>query len=67
MRLYTGAEHFFVPSGSAGKKFVREITRLMNAYAQSSAMESIAFDAIMVACHVLLQNRMARRKLGIML
>ncbi len=47
---------FLVPSGNAGKKFVREITRLLNAYTHSSALETIAFDAIMVACQLLLQK-----------
>ena len=47
---------FLVPSGSIGKKFVRELTRLFNEYAQASALESVALEAIMVASCLLLQK-----------
>ena len=47
---------FLLPTGNAGKEFVRELTRLFNAYTQRSALESVALDAIMVACVVLLQK-----------
>ena len=47
---------FLVPSGSVGKAFVRELTRLFNAYAQASALESVAFESITVASCVLLQK-----------
>ena len=30
---------FLVPSGSVGKQFVKELTRLFDAYAQGSALE----------------------------
>ena len=33
---------FSVPSGKAGKQFVRELTTLFSAYAQASALESIS-------------------------
>ena len=51
-----------MPSGSTGKEFVRELTRLFNAYTQRSALESIALDAIMVACVVLLQKPHGKSK-----
>ena len=45
-----------VPSGSVGKDFIRELTSLFTAYAQGSAMESIALTAAMVICALLLQK-----------
>ena len=53
---------FLVPSGSVGKQFVKELTRLFDAYAQGSALESIALYAIMVACTILLQKPHAASK-----
>ena len=47
---------FLVPTGKVGKQFVKELTRLFNAYAQSSALESVALELIMVAWGVLLQK-----------
>ena len=47
---------FLVPSGKAGKDFVLELTRLFEAYASHSALESIALDAILLACTLLLQK-----------
>ena len=47
---------FMVPSGKAGKLFVRELTALFNAYAQGSALEVVALTAAMVACALLLQK-----------
>ena len=44
------------PSGKVGKDFVRELTSLFTAYAQGSALESVALTAIMVACATLLQK-----------
>ena len=38
---------FLVPSGKAGKQFVREITTLLLAYAQRFALESVAMEALM--------------------
>ena len=45
---------FLVPSGSVGKQFVKELTRLFDAYSQRSALESVALEAIGVACILLL-------------
>lgn len=53
---------FLVPSGSVGKDFVKELTKLFNAYAQASALESVALEAISVACCVLLQRPHASSK-----
>ena len=47
---------FMTPSGKVGKDFVRELTSLFTAYAQGSALESVALTAIMVACATLLQK-----------
>ena len=46
-----------MPSGSVGKQFIKELTRLFDAYSQRrSALESVALEAIRVACILLLQN-----------
>ena len=47
---------FHVPHGKVGKSFIRELTRLFNAFAHASAYEQIALDAAMVACGLLLQK-----------
>ena len=39
---------FKVPSGQAGKSFVRELTRMFQSYANASALESVALQAAMV-------------------
>ena len=47
---------FMVPSGKAGKDFVRELTRLFSAYAEGTALEPVALKAAMVMSLLLLQN-----------
>ena len=47
---------FPIPFGTAGKAFVSELARLLRAYAESSALESIAMKAVSVA-HILLIQR----------
>ena len=47
---------FLVPSGKAGKQFIRQITSLFLAFAQGAALESVALQAVMVACALLLQK-----------
>ena len=47
---------FLVPTGKQGKEFVKELTSLFTAFAQASALESIALDAVMVCCALLLQK-----------
>ena len=47
---------FKVPSGRAGKSFVRELVRLFNAYAESNTLESIAVTAAMTLPSLVLQK-----------
>ena len=47
---------FKVPSGKVGNSFVKEITRFLRAYTESSALESVALKAVMVMPHLLLQK-----------
>ena len=47
---------FSVPFGNAGKKFVQELSRLLRAYAEGSALESIALKASTVMSILLLQK-----------
>ena len=47
---------FKVPSGKAGKAFVQELARMFRAYADASALESIAMKAAMVMPALLLQK-----------
>ena len=47
---------FLVPSGRVGKEFVKELTRLINAYVEASALELVALQAVMTACVLLLQK-----------
>ena len=47
---------FLVPSGKHGKAFVRELTSLFTAFAQASALELVALEAVMVGCALLLQK-----------
>ena len=45
-----------VPSGKTGKAFVRELARLFQAYAEGSAMESVALTCVMTMPALLLQK-----------
>ena len=47
---------FAVPSGEAGKKFVTELARLFQAFADRSALEQIAIKAAMIMPALLLQK-----------
>lgn len=47
---------FKIPSGKAGKSFVHELTKLFRAYADGSALESIALKAAMVLPALMLQK-----------
>ena len=53
---------FKVPSGKAGKGFVHELTRLLNAFAEVSALEVIALKAAFVMPALLLQKPHKRSK-----
>lgn len=47
---------FKVTSGITGKSFVRELTRLFQAYAEGSAMEPVALTCVMTMHALLLQK-----------
>ena len=47
---------FAIPLGAAGKKFVEESTRLVQAFAEGSALESVSFLALMLMPSLLLQQ-----------
>ena len=53
---------FMVPSGKAGKAFVQELSRLFDAYAEGSALESVAMKAAMTMPALLLQKPSSRSK-----
>lgn len=53
---------FLIPSGKAGKEFIREITCLFNAYADASSLECIALKSIAVMQVLLLQKPIAKSK-----
>ena len=53
---------FKVPSGKAGKSFVKELTRLLIAFAEASALEAIALKAVFVMPALLLQKPHKRSK-----
>ena len=60
-RVYDETVHwsrnlFKIPSGKAGKTFVRELSRLFRAFADRSALESVAMKAAMVMPALLLQK-----------
>ena len=46
--VYWKKNLFMFPAGRAGKDYIDEITRLLNAWIQDSAMKHITFKAIMV-------------------
>ena len=53
---------FLLPSGNAGKSFIQEMTRLLNAFADGSTMESVALKASFVMQMLLLQKPSKRSK-----
>ena len=66
-RCYDEAVHwrrnlFKIPSGKAGVAFVQELSRLFQAYAESSALEGVAFKAAMILPALLLQKPHARSR-----
>ncbi len=54
---------FTVPSGSVGKDFTRELTRLFNGFARCAAIESVALCAVMTAPTLLLQKPHPKAKI----
>ena len=53
---------FKIPSGKAGTSFVREVSRMFQAYAESSALEGIAMKAAMILPALLLQKPHSRSR-----
>ena len=53
---------FLLPSGATGKAFIREITRLLQTFAEGSAMECIALKASFVMQILLLQKPSQKSK-----
>ena len=49
-----------IPLGAAGNKFVEESTRLVQAFAEGSALESVSFWALMLMPSLLLQQPMGQ-------
>ena len=47
---------FLVPSGSAGKEYVKETTRLINCFVDDSALKDISMKAVMIMPALLLQK-----------
>ena len=54
--VYWKKNLFMLPTGRAGKDYIDEITRLLNAWIQDSAMKHITFKAIMVMPSLILQK-----------
>ena len=55
--VYWRKNLFMLPKGQTGKDYGDEITRLLNAWIQDSAMKHIMFKVIMVMPSLILQNR----------
>ena len=53
---------FLIPSGKVGDHFVSETSRLLRAFGESTPLESVAFTAVMVMPHLLLQKPHSRSK-----
>ena len=53
---YSRQNLFLLPTGKAGKKFIREITRLINCWIDNTTLKPIALKSIMVMPALLLQN-----------
>ena len=47
---------FNIPLGSAGSQFVDELTRLVEGFNNATSLRPIAWKAVTVACHLLLQR-----------
>ena len=60
--VYWRKNLFLLPTGKAGKRYIDEITRLLNAWEQDSAIKHIAFKAIMVMPNLLLQKPSKKSK-----
>ena len=47
---------FLLPSGSTGKRFIEEMTRLINSWTSRSEQDTVAMKALMVLPTLLLQK-----------
>ena len=47
---------FMLPTGNAGKKYIKEVTRLLNAWTQNTPLRSISLKAIHTMLALLLQK-----------
>ena len=54
--VYWRQNLFLLPTGNVGKRFIREITRLINCWIDDSPLKHVAFKAIMVMPALLLQK-----------
>ena len=54
--VYWRKNLFMLPTGKAGKRYINETTRLMNAWTEESPLQKVAFKAIMVMPSLLLQK-----------
>ena len=61
--IHWKCNNFLVPSGATGKLFIQDITRLLQAFADGSAMECIAMKASFVM-QILLQKPSQKTKSG---
>ena len=53
---------FLISLGKVGEQFVSETSRLLRAFGESTPLESVAFTAVMVVPHLLLQKPYGRSK-----
>ena len=53
---------FMLPTGASGKSYIREVTRLLNAWTESSPLKSCAMKAIHVMPALLLQKPSKKSK-----
>ena len=54
--VYWKKNLFLLPKGAAGKQYIREITRLINAWVEDSPLKPVSMKAIMVMPALLLQK-----------
>ena len=62
MKQHWKCNLFEIPRGRVGTEFVQEISRLIDAYSDASALESMALEASMILPHLLLQRPHPRSK-----
>ena len=54
--VYWRQNLFLVPTGNAGKRFIKEMTRLINSWLDTTAIKPVALKALMVMPALLLQK-----------